>query len=71
MDISDNKFKKNLKRIIDWTAVHHEPVFITSKNNVRKVALLSYEDYCSLEETAYLLKSSKNAQRLLKAISES
>ena len=30
--------------------------------------LLSYDDYCSLEETAYLLRSPANAQRLLEAI---
>jgi antitoxin YefM len=30
--------------------------------------LLSYEDYSAIEETAYLLRSPKNAQRLRESI---
>ena len=32
--------------------------------------MLSLEDYKSLEETAYLLRSPKNARRLIEAIAE-
>jgi antitoxin YefM len=32
--------------------------------------MMSLDDYTALEETAYLLRSPKNAVRLLKAISE-
>lgn len=69
MDASYSELRQNLKKMIDQTASNHEPTFITSHKK-RKAVLLSYEDYCSLEETAYLLKSPKNAQRLLKAISD-
>jgi antitoxin YefM len=34
------------------------------------VVLLSLDDYQSLEETAYLLRSPKNAARLVKAVEE-
>jgi len=69
MDTSYSELRQNLKSMIDWTASNHEPAFITSHKK-RKAVLLSYEDYCSLEETAYLLKSPANAQRLLQAIAD-
>lgn len=69
MDTSYSELRQNLKKMIDWTASHHEPAFITS-HKVRKAVLLSYDDYCSLEETAYLLRSPKNAKRLLQAVSD-
>ena len=47
----------------------HGPVFITRKNE-RSVVLISLEDYQALEETAYLLRSPKNARRLLEYIAE-
>ncbi|MEZ4672755.1 MAG: type II toxin-antitoxin system prevent-host-death family antitoxin [Caldilineaceae bacterium] len=42
----------------------HAPVIITRKNN-KSVVLMSLEDYQALEETAYLLRSPRNAKRLL------
>lgn len=47
----------------------HEPVVITRKNE-RSVVMLSLEDYESLEETAYLLRSPKNTRRLIESISQ-
>jgi antitoxin YefM len=47
----------------------HAPVIITRKNQ-RSVVLLSLEDYQALEETAYLLRSPKNARRLLESLAE-
>jgi antitoxin YefM len=69
VDISYSQIRQNLKKIIDWTTNTREPAFITSHKD-RKAVLLSYDDYCSLEETAYLLKSPVNAQRLLQSISD-
>ena len=45
----------------------HAPVIITRKN-ARSVVMIFLEDYQALEETAYLLRSPKNARRLLEAI---
>lgn len=70
MDTSYSELRQNLKKTLDWTATNHEPAFITSHKE-RKAVLMSYDDYCSLEETAYLLKSPVNAQKLLKAVLDS
>ena len=43
------------------------PVIITRKRD-QSVVMLSLADYESLEETAHLLRSPANAQRLLEAI---
>lgn len=47
----------------------HAPVIIT-RQHAQPVVLLSLDDYQSLEETAYLLRSPKNALRLAKAVQE-
>jgi antitoxin YefM len=47
----------------------HEPLIIT-RNNAQSVVMLSLDDYKSLEETAYLLRSPNNARRLLESIAE-
>lgn len=47
----------------------HAPVMITRRNK-RAMVMMSLEDYQSLEETAYLLRSPKNATRLLESILE-
>jgi antitoxin YefM len=45
----------------------HAPVIITRKA-ARPVVMMSLDDYEALEETAYLLRSPKNARRLLESI---
>ncbi|MGE0083414.1 MAG: type II toxin-antitoxin system prevent-host-death family antitoxin [Desulfococcaceae bacterium] len=47
----------------------HEPVIITRKS-CEPVVMISLEDYGSVSETAYLLRSPKNAKRLMSAIEE-
>ena len=47
----------------------HAPVIITRQHQ-RSVVMISSEDYQALEETAYLLRSPKNARRLLESIAE-
>lgn len=45
----------------------HEPIIIT-RGGEQSVVMLSLDDFKSLEETSYLLRSPKNAQRLLESI---
>jgi len=65
--INYSELRANLKTTMDRVSENHEPVIITRKNRSNLV-LLSYEDYSAIEETAYLLRSPKNAQRLRKSI---
>ncbi len=47
----------------------HTPIIITRKRD-QAVVMLSLEDYDSLQETAYLLRSPANAKRLSEGIAE-
>jgi antitoxin YefM len=67
--ITYSKARANLARTMDEVCESHEPVIIT-RSGEASVVLLSLQDYKSLEETAYLLRSPKNARRLIEAIAE-
>ena len=56
---------KTMKKVCD----DHSPVVITRKT-AKPVVMMSLEDYEALEETAYLLRSPKNARRLLESVAE-
>ncbi len=58
--------RANLARTIDAVCDNHTPVIITKKRD-KSVVMISLEDYEALEETAYLLRSPQNAERLLAA----
>ncbi|MEW6594880.1 MAG: type II toxin-antitoxin system prevent-host-death family antitoxin [Thermodesulfobacteriota bacterium] len=58
----------NLAQTMQQVCADHEPVIITRKDEA--VVMLSLEDYKSLEETAYLLRSPKSARRLLESVAE-
>ena len=61
--------RQNLAKTIDRTIDDHEPVIITKKND-RAVVMISLDDYQTMEETAYLLRSPVNADRLARSIAE-
>jgi antitoxin YefM len=61
--------QQNLEQTMDLVCDEHNPIIIT-RHNKPSVVIMSLEDYHSLEETAYLLKSPNNAQRLLESIAE-
>ena len=58
--------RANLASTMDRVCNDHEALIIT-RNGERSVVMLSLEDFNSLEETAYLLRSPANARRLLAA----
>jgi antitoxin YefM len=60
---------ENLAETMDKVCDDHSPIIVTRKNQ-RSVVMISLEDYEALEETAYLLRSPKNARRLLESIAE-
>ncbi|MFM8458166.1 MAG: type II toxin-antitoxin system Phd/YefM family antitoxin [Chthoniobacterales bacterium] len=56
--------RENLASTMDRVCLDHDPVIIT-RNRDQAVVMLSLDDYESLQETAYLLRSPANARRLL------
>jgi antitoxin YefM len=61
--------RNNLAKTLDRVVEDHMPLIITRKDT-GSVVLISLEDYQALAETAYLLRSPRNAQRLLESIAE-
>lgn len=59
--------RANLARLLDRAAEDRETVIITRRSGQR-VALIAADELSSLEETAYLLRSPRNAERLLRAL---
>jgi antitoxin YefM len=67
--ITYSSARQNMATTMDSVCDDHSPIIITRKNK-RSVVMLSLEEYNSLTETAYLLRSPKNAVRIFEAISE-
>lgn len=61
--------REKLSDLIEKVCEDHDPLIITKRRD-KAVVMISLEDYESLEETSYLLKSPRNAQRLLESIKE-
>ncbi len=61
--------RSNLAKTMKGVCNDHAPVAITRKGQ-GTVIMISMDDYRALEETAYLLRSPKNARRLIEAVAE-
>lgn len=61
--------RQNLAEAIERVCEDHAPVIITRRRD-QAVVMISLDDYEALEETAYLLRSPQNAERLQKAVSQ-
>lgn len=59
--------RAKLADTMDRVCEDHEPIIIT-RSGQQAVVMLSLDDFKSLEETSYLLRSPKNARRLLDSI---
>ncbi len=67
--ISYSSFRTNLADTLNKVNEDHTPVIITRQNG-QPAVVMSLEDYKSYEETAYLMASPKNAERLNQSIAE-
>ncbi|MEY2682960.1 MAG: Antitoxin YefM [Pseudomonadota bacterium] len=67
--ISYSAARANLASTMDRICEDHEPLIIT-RNGQPSVVMLSLEDFTSLEETAYLLRSPANTKRLMAAVEQ-
>lgn len=61
--------RNNLAKTLDKVHADHVPLLITRQNGTPAV-LMSLEDFSAWEETVYLLRSPRNAERLSQAISD-
>ncbi len=59
--------RKSLASILDRVADDREVVIVRRKGD-RKVAMIPADELAGLMETAHLLRSPRNAQRLLRAL---
>jgi len=67
--ISYTAARENLASTMNRVCDDHSPIIIT-RNRDQAVVMMSLEDFEALEETAYLLKSPKNAKRIMSAIAQ-
>jgi antitoxin YefM len=67
--MSYSSLRNNLASTLDKVNDDHKPVIITRQNG-KPAVVMSLEDFQAFEETAYLMASPKNAERLNKAITE-
>ena len=61
--------RDHLAETMERVCEDHAPIIITRRNR-GSVVMISLEDYQALEETAYLLRSPKNARHLFESIAE-
>ena len=61
--------RARLADTMDRVCDDHEPIIIT-RGGQQAVVMMALDDYKALEETSYLLRSPKNAKRLMDAIAE-
>ena len=62
-------FRQKLKTYLDKVFDSNTPLHVT-RTKGENIVVLSESDYESIMETFYLLKSPKNAKRLLKAVDQ-
>ena len=67
--ISYAEARQNLVDVMQETCTSHKPVVIT-RRKAESVVMMSLDDYQALEETIYLLRSPKNAEKLLQSLDD-
>lgn len=66
-ETSYTSLRQSLASVLDRVANDHEIVIVRRKGD-KKVAMVPADELAGLMETAHLLRSPKNAQRLLTAL---
>lgn len=65
--VSYTQIRQNFSETMNNVCESHRPIIITRQKS-DPVVMLSLEDYNAIEETLYLLKNPRNAERLSKAL---
>ncbi len=66
--ITYSKARGNLASEMDAVVKDRAPLLITRKKNGASVVMMSQDEYESMLETAYLLRSPANAKRLIESL---
>ena len=61
--------RANLASIMDRVTEDHDTVIVT-RQKAKPVVIMSLEDYNSIQETAFLLRSPENAARLRRGMEQ-
>lgn len=64
-----SQFRQKLKSYLDQVVSEHSPLYVTRANG-EEVVVISKSDFESMNETFFLLKSPRNAERLQKGLEE-
>lgn len=64
-----SNFRNNLARQMDMVNQNQKPLLVT-RQNAKPVVVMSLEYFQSYDETAYLMASTKNMERLSQSVSE-
>ena len=67
--LSYSDARKHLAEAMEQVCDDHAPILIT-RQRARPVVIMSLEDYNSLDETAYLVRSPANARELRESIAQ-
>lgn len=67
--ISYSYARKHLVQTMEQVCDDHSPVIVT-RQNARAVVIMSLDDFNAIQETAYLLKSPANADRLRESLKQ-
>jgi antitoxin YefM len=66
---SYTEFRNNLAAMMDKVNNDHAPVLITRQNGLPAI-LMSYEDFQSYDETAYLMSNPEVAKKLQRGVDD-
>ena len=67
---SYSELRRNLASALDSVSADREPLLITRDRGKPTAVLMSLEDFASHDATAHLLRSPRNAKRLMESIAE-
>ena len=67
--VNDADFRGNLAHYIDEVCDNNATLFVT-RQNAKSVVMMSQDDYESMTETLHLMKSPRNAVRLIQAMED-